>query len=435
MITTFEVNDDAALQAVIDRVTGCARDAGPADGGQDRLDAVQAIVEAVRGRGDAAVAEFTERFDGVALRPGQFELAPEEIDQAVGQVDPGLVAVLERAHGNIRAYHGKHLRQSWEEIADDGTVLGQRITPIERVGVYVPGGKAFYPSSVLMNIVPASVAGVKEIVMVSPPSYHGSIHPLVLAAARIAGATRVFRIGGAQAIAALAFGTEHVPSVLKITGPGNTYVTLAKRLVSGFCDIDMEAGPSEVVVIADAKADPRFVAAELLAQAEHDEEARSILVTTDRDLAGRVQDEVRRQMARFPRKDIILAAFRDQGMVIVVRTLDEAVRIANEIAPEHLSIQTEFPRKVFDKVDNAGAAMLGGMTPVAAGDYYAGPNHILPTGRRARFASPLTAEQFRKVTSIISYSHERLVKDAEDIRRLALAEGLAAHARAVEIRQ
>jgi histidinol dehydrogenase len=286
-----------------------------------------------------------------------------------------------------------------------------------------------------MNIAPAAVAGVNEIVMVSPPSYQDSIHPVVLAAARIAGATRVFRIGGAQAIAALAYGTERVPAVLKITGPGNVYVALAKRLVSGVCDIDTEAGPSEVVVIADAKANPRFVAAELLAQAEHDEDARSILVTPSRELAGRVQGEIKRQMARLPRKEIIEKSLAGQGMMIIVRDLEEAARISDLIAPEHLSIQTEYPTKVFDAIRNAGAAMLGGMTPVAVGDYYAGPNHILPTGRRARFASPLTAEDFRKVTSIISYSRERLLKDADDIVRFAQAEQLTAHANAVEMRR
>jgi histidinol dehydrogenase len=313
--------------------------------------------------------------------------------------------------------------------------MGQRITPIERAGVYVPGQKAFYPSSVLMNIVPAHVAGVKEIIMVSPPSYNGSIHPVVLAAARIAGATRIFRIGGAQAVAALAFGTPHVPAVLKITGPGNTYVNIAKRMVSGICDIDKEAGPSEVVVIADEKSNPKFVAAEMLAQAEHDEEARPLCFVTSMALATKVRDELVRQAVALPKREIIETALANQGLIVVVRNVNEAAELANEVAPEHLSIQTEVPRKVFAKVQNAGAAMLGGMTSVAVGDYYAGPNHILPTGRRARFASPLTAEDFRKVTSIISYTHERLVRDADDIRRLAMAEQLQAHANAVEMRR
>lgn len=434
-MTTIEITDDASFKAAADLICGNAPGAEAEAGLEEKLGSVRSIIEAVRRRGDGAVAEFTAQFDGVTLQPDQFELSAKEIDEAVDTVEPSLVAVLERAHANIREFHAKSLRESWEETSEDGTVLGQRITPIERAGVYVPGGKAFYPSSVLMNIVPAAVAGVKEIVMVSPPSYQDSIHPVVLAAARIAGATRVFRIGGAQAIAALAYGTERVPAVLKITGPGNVYVALAKRLVNGVCDIDTEAGPSEVVVIADAKANPKFVAAELLAQAEHDEDARSILVTPSRELAGRVQGEIKRQMARLPRKEIIEKSLAGQGMVIIVRDLDEAARISDLIAPEHLSIQTEYPTKVFDAIRNAGAAMLGGMTPVAVGDYYAGPNHILPTGRRARFASPLTVEDFRKVTSIISYSRERLLKDADDIVRFAQAEQLTAHANAVEMRR
>ena len=433
-MTTIEITDDASFEAVAERFRGAAASESEA-GEEQRLESVRKVVNAVRERGDAAVAEFTAQFDRATLAPEQFELTASEIDAAVATVDPALVAILERAHANIRSFHAKHLRQSWEETAPDGTVLGQRITPIERAGVYVPGGKAFYPSSVLMNIVPASVAGVSEIVMVSPPSYQGSIHPVVLAAARIAGATRIFRIGGAQAIAALAYGTEHVPAVLKITGPGNAYVTLAKRLIRSVCDIDTEAGPSEVVVIADAAANPKFVAAELLAQAEHYEDARSILVTPSRELAARVREEVESQTAALPRKAIIEKSLAGQGTIVLTRDLDEAVRVSDLIAPEHLSIQTENPREIFDRIHNAGAAMLGAMTSVALGDYYAGPNHILPTGARARYASPLSAEEFRKVTSIISYSHERLLKDADDIVQFACAEQLTAHANAVEMRK
>lgn len=429
-----EITDEASYREVVDRLS-TVDFAGEADQSRDRWESVRLILEDVRRRGDAAVAEYTRKFDGVDLQPDQFELSQEDIARSLAFVDPGLVATLERAHANIRSFHSKHLRQSWEDVADDGMIVGQRITAIPCAGVYVPGQKAFYPSSVLMNIVPAKVAGVKEIVMVSPPSYLGNIHPVVLAAAKIAGATRVFRIGGPQAVAALAFGTERVPAVLKITGPGNAYVAMAKRLVSSICAIDMEAGPSEVVVIADHKARGKFVAAELIAQAEHDEDARSILITTSRELVGQVQEEVLRQMASQPRRDIIQTSLRRNGLIVLVRDMDEAVALTDIAAPEHLSVQTEFPRKVFDKVSHAGAVMLGGMTPVATGDYYAGPNHILPTGRRARFASPLTAEDFRKVTSIIAYTHERLVRDSEDIRRLAEAEQLSAHARAVEIRK
>ena len=432
MITLLEITDEATAAQVVDRLTrpGAAAQADE----EQKLRAVAEIIEAVKTRGDEAVAEYTERFDGVTLRPEQFELSAEEIDREVAKVDAALIAVLTRAHANIKAFHAKHLRQSWEESTEDGTLLGQRLTPIERAGVYVPGGKAFYPSSVLMNITPASVAGVKEIVMVSPPSFEGGIQPVVLAAARVAGVTRVFRIGGAQAIAALAYGTRHVPQVLKITGPGNVYVTLAKRLVRSVVDIDSEAGPSEVVVIADDRANPAGVAAEMIAQAEHDEDAKSILLTPSKTLAAEVVQQLAEQAAAQPRRAIIEQSLSSRGLAIVVRDMEEAVRLSDLIAPEHLSIQTEFPRKVSDKVRNAGAVMLGASTPVAVGDYYAGPNHILPTGRRARFSSPLTAEDFRKVTSIIGYSQERLRHDAEDICMLARAEGLEAHAAAVEVR-
>ncbi|MGI6458626.1 MAG: histidinol dehydrogenase [Candidatus Hydrogenedentales bacterium] len=395
----------------------------------------QAIVEAVRTRGDAAVAEFTKQFDGAALDPGEFEVARSDIDAAFKQVDRELIAALERAFSNIHAFHARELRQSWEETADDGTILGRRIVPLERVGVYVPGATAFYPSSVLMNIAPASVAGVEEIIMVSPPSYGGTIHPLVLAAAKISRATRVFRIGGAQSIAALAYGTNTIPAVSKITGPGNIYVTLAKRLVSSVCAIDMEAGPSEVVVLADAKANPREVAAEMLAQAEHDPDSVAMLVTPCAELPGRVESVIEEELALLSRAKIIRESLANFGTIYVVPAMEDAVRLTNVLAPEHLSIQTEDPMAVFAHIRNAGAVMLGGGTPVAVTDYYAGPNHILPTGRRARFSSPLSAEDFRKVMNYVSYSKERLQQDADDIMRLAVAEEFTAHARAVEIRK
>lgn len=400
-----------------------------------KLESVREIVTAVRRRGDEAVAEFTERFDGVRLRPDEFELSASELDAAIEQVDKNLIAALERAHENIRRFHSKHLRQSWEETLEDGTLLGQRITPIDSAGVYVPGGKAFYPTSVLMNIVPAKVAKVQEIIMVSPPSYNGSIHPLVLAAARIAGATRVFRVGGAQSIAALAYGTATIPAVSKITGPGNIYVTLAKRLVNGVCSIDMEAGPSEVAVIADDKANPTYVAAELVCQAEHDEDAVVSLVTPSSEMANLVEEELVRQLEGLPRAEIARKALQRHGAVFVVRNLEEAADLINFIAPEHLSIQVDIPMKLFDKIHHAGAVMIGGNTPVAVGDYYAGPNHILPTGRRARFSSALHVEDFRKTTNFMMYSRERIRRDAEDIMLLAEAEGLPAHARAVELRR
>lgn len=430
----FEISDDASYQDVVAYATGRDEDAERDKSAQERNETTQWIVEAVRKNGDAALADFTLRFDGVELLPSQFELSRDEIEAAIATVDPKLMAVLKRAHENIRRFHTKHLRESWEENYEDGTILGQRITPIESAGVYVPGGKAFYPSSVLMNIVPARVAGVEEIVMVSPPTWHGTIHPGVLAAAYIAGATRIFRVGGAQAVAALAYGTETIPAVAKITGPGNAYVTAAKALVRKVVEIDSEAGPSEVVVIADDKAEPAYVAFELLAQAEHDEDARSILVTTSAALAKQVRDYVAAEVKNLQRKAIIWASLETHGAIIIVRDLDEAIRITNILAPEHLSIQTMFPKLVAEQIRNAGAMMLGPMTPVAVGDYYAGPNHILPTGRRARFSSPLTAEDFRKVSSILFYTRDRLLSDAEDIIALATLEELEAHARSVEIR-
>ncbi|MBI5092666.1 MAG: histidinol dehydrogenase [Candidatus Hydrogenedentes bacterium] len=431
----IEVTDDATYRQAVEALSGPVGDETSERSFLEKVEATRSIVEDVRKRGDAAVAEFTARFDGAQLRPDQFELSRKEIDKAVETVDQSLVATLARAHDNIRKFHAKNLRQSWEEVDEDGTKLGQRITPIESAGVYVPGGKAFYPSTVLMNIVPARVAGVGEIVMVSPPSYEGSIHPLVLAAARMAGATRVFRVGGAQAIAALAYGTEHIPAVLKITGPGNQYVAAAKRLISPVCDIDKEAGPSEVIVLADAKANPRLVAIEMLAQAEHDETARPILISTSAELIQRVLTELENETRTLSRADIIRGSLDGQGLIILARSQAEAVELIDIAAPEHLSVQVEYPNKVLDKIHNVGCAVLGGATSVAVGDYYAGPNHILPTGRRARVASPLTAEDFRKVTSIISYSPERMRRSADDIARLARAEELTAHARAVELRK
>ncbi|GMV90836.1 MAG: histidinol dehydrogenase [Candidatus Hydrogenedentota bacterium] len=429
-----EIKDDATFAAVVKRISGRSDDSDSATQEAEKLAATQSIVNDVRDRGDAAVAEYTERFDGAKLDPDQFEVTIKEMDVALGSVDKQTLAALERAHENISAFHEKNLRQSWEETAPDGSVLGQRITPIDSVGLYVPGGTAFYPSSVLMNIVPARVAGVKELVMVSPPSYEGGIHPLVLAAARIAGASRVFRVGGAQSVAALAYGTETIPSVSKIAGPGNIYVTLAKRLVSSICDIDKEAGPSEVVVLADDRSDPDQVALELLAQAEHDVDARAMLVTTSARLFESVKESISKHVETLSRAAIIRKALADCGEVFIVRTVAEAVQLTNVIAPEHLSIQADDPRGLFDAIQNAGCAVLGGGTSVAVGDYYAGPNHILPTGRRARFASPLTAEDFRKVTSIISFSPARMKEVGDDIIRLAKAEKLDAHARAVEIR-
>ena len=428
----FEIKGDDSRRAAESFITARSDIASPDL--QEKTDATRKIVQAVREKGDDAVAEFTERFDRVTLNPNQFELTQGDLEKARASVDPKLIDILQRAQDNIRRFHEKGLRQSWEELDEDGTVLGQRISPIESAGVYVPGGKAFYPSSVLMNIVPAKVAGVEEIIMVSPPSYEGTVHPVVLAAAHLAGATRVFRIGGAQAIASLAYGTETIPQVTKITGPGNTFVTAAKALVRSVADIDSEAGPSEVVVLADENANPAFVAAEMLAQAEHDEEAAAVLITTSRALVEAVEDRLSDETAKLPRKEIIKKSLQAQGAAIVTRDLNEAIALTNLFAPEHLSIQVDDIDATADKITHAGAMMLGPMTPVAVGDYFAGPNHILPTNRRARFSSPLTAEDFRKVTSILQYSEQRLKKEAGSIMTFAETENLQAHARSIEVR-
>jgi len=400
----------------------------------DKVEATRNIVNGVRDGGDKALADYTEKFDGVALSPDQFEITPEELDAALDSLDDDLRGAIERAHANIEKFHSKNLRESWEEREEDGTILGQRITPIERAGVYVPGGTAYYPSSVLMNIVPAKVAGVKEIVMVSPPSFEGTIHPVVLAAARIAGATRVFRVGGAQAIAALAYGTETIPQVMKITGPGNTFVAVAKGMVQSIVSIDSEAGPSEVTVIADAASDPARIAGEMTAQAEHDPEASSVLLTTDVTHVDSVRDHLEAEMQILERKDIIRKSLENNGRIIVVRDIDEAVKLSNIIGPEHLCLYNENAREILEDITAAGSIMIGQDTTVVFGDYIAGPNHILPTGRRARFASPLTAEDFRKVSSILQFSEERMKAVSEDVMLLAKTEKLTAHARAVEIR-
>lgn len=432
---TIDISSDVEFDSAATAICRMQRDLESSRGIEEKLEATRAIVEGVRASGDAAVAEYTKRFDGVDLSPEQFEVSRAEIDAATESVDADLIRSLERAHDNIRRFHSKNLRESWEEELEDGTILGQRISAIESVGVYVPGGKAFYPSSVLMNIVPARVAGVPEIIMVSPPSYEGGIHPVVLAASKIAGASRVFRVGGAQAVAALAYGTETIPQALKITGPGNTYVTAAKALVRSIVDIDTEAGPSEVTVIADDSANPRFVAGELLAQAEHDEEATCILITTSEDLRERVALALEDEVASLSRKDIIQQALNANGAMVVVRDLSEAAKLSNLIGPEHLAIYTEDPRAVYDQITCAGSIMLGESTTVVLGDYIAGPNHILPTGRRARFASPLTAEDFRKVSSVIGFTPGRVKEVGEDVMRIARAEELTAHARAIEMRQ
>ncbi len=434
---TFEIKDNEDLIRVKEWIhSRYSSDDNSTETSDTVIKTVQWIVNTVKKSGDIAIAEFTERFDGVTLTPEEFEIPKQEIVKSFNALDSKILKIIETSAENIRTFHSKNLRNSWEETLEDGTVIGQKVTPIEKAGVYVPGGKAFYPSSVLMNVIPAQVAGVKEIIMVSPPSYNGTIHPVVLATAHLAGVTRVFRIGGAQSIAGLAYGTAHIPAVDKITGPGNIYVATAKAMVREIVDIDCEAGPSEVLVIADKNAHPCFVASELLAQAEHDEKACSVLITvqSDKNIIYEVDKTITQFLENLKRKDIIKSSLNNFGAYIIARDWDEVIELTNYFAPEHLSIQTEFPRKIEEKIKNAGAIMLGSMTPVAVGDYFAGPNHILPTGRRARFSSPLTVEDFRKVSNYIFYSQSRLQTQANDIISFAEIEGLTAHAFSVEIR-
>ena len=391
---------------------------------------VAQILEEVREKGDEALFAYTERFDGAKLSGETVLVTEEEIREAYQEVPDQLVAVIRRALKNIEDYHAKQKQYSWFDSKPDGTILGQKVTPLKRVGVYVPGGKAAYPSSVLMNILPAKVAGVEEILMVTPPGKDGKVTPTTLVAAHEAGATAIYKAGGAQAVAALAYGTESIPKVDKIVGPGNIYVALAKKAVYGHVSIDAIAGPSEILVIADETADPRYVAADLLSQAEHDELASAILVTTSQELAEAVSGEV----DQLSRAEIIRKSLDNYGYILVADTMDEAVEIANEIASEHLEIQTRNPYEVMTKIRNAGAIFLGPYASEPLGDYFAGPNHVLPTNGTAKFFSPLSVDDFIKKSSIIAYSREALQAVHEDIETFAKAEGLTAHANSIHVR-
>ena len=395
---------------------------------------VQAIVEDVKERGDEALFEYTRRFDGAELSADNVRVTEAEIREAMEQVEPGLLAVMNTSMENIRRYHEKQRRNSWFDAQPDGTILGQKVTALESVGVYVPGGKAAYPSSVLMNIVPAEVAGVKRIVMVTPPGNDGKVNPVTLTAAYLAGATEVYKAGGAQAVAALAFGTRSIPRVNKIVGPGNIFVALAKKAVYGHVSIDSIAGPSEILVIADEGANARFVAADLLSQAEHDELASAILVTTSMELAKQVSWEVDGFVRELSRGEIIQKSLDNYGYILVVDTLEEAVKTANSIAPEHLEIVTANPFEVMTKIQNAGAIFIGEYSSEPLGDYYAGPNHILPTNGTAKFFSPLGVDDFIKKSSIIYYSREALEKAHRDIEAFAESEHLTAHANSIRVR-
>ena len=395
---------------------------------------VQEIIENVKTRKDAAVFEYTEKFDHAVLDASTVEVTQEEIDEAYNIVDPELIGVIRRSMKNIREFHEKQKQNSWFASTENGTMLGQKLTALNRVGVYVPGGKAAYPSSVLMNILPAKVAGVKEICMTTPCGRDGKVNPVVLAAAKEAGADCVFKIGGAQAIAAFAYGTESIPKVDKIVGPGNIYVALAKKAVYGNVSIDSIAGPSEILVLADETANPRFVAADLLSQAEHDELASAILITTSQELAEKVSEEVDGFLKVLSRSDIISKSLDNFGYILVTDSHQEAIDTVDAIAPEHLEIVTKNPVEDMMKVHNAGAIFLGENSSEPLGDYFAGPNHILPTNGTAKFFSPLSVDDFVKKSSIIYYSREALSEIHEDIESFAKSESLTAHANSIAVR-
>lgn len=392
------------------------------------------ILDAVRKEKDKALFDYTEKFDHAKIDAETLRVTEEEIEEAYRLVDPDLVRIIRKALENIRAYHEKQRQYSWFDSQPDGTILGQKVTPLKRVGVYVPGGKAVYPSSVLMNIVPAKVAGVEEIVMVTPPGPDGKVAPNTLVAAREAGVDVIYKVGGAQAVGALAYGTESIPKVDKIVGPGNIYVALAKKAVYGHVSIDAIAGPSEILVIADDSANPRYVAADLLSQAEHDELASAILVTTSETLAKEVSDQVETFVQELSRGEIIQKSLDRYGYILVADTMEEAIDTANEIASEHLEIQTRNPYEVMTKIRNAGAIFIGEYSSEPLGDYFAGPNHVLPTNGTAKFFSPLSVDDFIKKSSIISYSKDALYKVHEDIEAFAAAEQLTAHANSVKVR-
>lgn len=416
----LQVSDTLSIKRTVD------------SGTEEQLLDVKAIIERVKQEGDAAVKRYTEQFDGAVL--DSLLVSMEEIDEAYADLDDEMVAIIQEAASNIRSFHEKQLRPSWMTTEENGTILGQKVTPLDSVGVYVPGGTAAYPSSVLMNVVPAKVAGVERIVMVSPPGENGKIPAAVLVAAHLAGVKEIYKVGGAQAIAALAYGTETVRPVDKITGPGNIYVALAKREVYGDVDIDMIAGPSEISILADETARANEVAADLLSQAEHDERACSVLVTTSETLAHEVAGEVMKQLAELPRKEIAAKAIENFGAIYVACDMDEAVATVNQLAPEHLEIMTANAMELLGKIKHAGAIFIGRFSSEPVGDYFAGTNHVLPTNGTARFSSPLNVEDFQKKSSVIMYSESAFQENGRKIASFARLEGLEAHARAIEAR-
>ncbi len=395
---------------------------------------VAAILADVKEKGDEAIFEYTKKFDGAEINADNIVVTKAEIEEAYSLVDAQLVDVIRKALVNIRDYHAKQKQYSWFDSTPNGTILGQKVTPLNRVGVYVPGGKAAYPSSVLMNIIPAKVAGVNQIIMTTPPGKDGKVNPGTLVAANEAGVDVIYKVGGAQAIAAMAYGTESIKKVDKIVGPGNIYVALAKKAVYGHVSIDSIAGPSEILVIADETANPRYVAADLLSQAEHDEMASAILITTSSELADKVSKEIKGFVSVLSRSEIISKSLENYGYILIAKDIEEAVETANEIASEHLEIVTKDPFTVMTKIRNAGAIFLGEYSSEPLGDYFAGPNHVLPTNGTAKFFSPLSVDDFIKKSSIISYSKEALEPIHEDIIKFANAERLTAHANSIKVR-
>ena len=395
---------------------------------------VNDIIENVRRNRDAAVFEYTKQFDGVTINAGNLVVTEEEIKEAYELVDPKLLEVIRKALKNIRGYHAKQCQNSWFTSENNGIILGQKVTPLEKVGVYVPGGKAVYPSSVLMNVIPAKVAGVDRIIMTTPPDKNGKVYPSTLVAAKEAGVDVIYKVGGAQAVAAMAFGTESIPKVDKIVGPGNIYVALAKKAVFGHVSIDSIAGPSEILVLADESANPHYVAADLLSQAEHDEMASAILITTSKELAEQVSGEIDGFLETLSRREIIEKSLENYGYILVADNMEDAIATANEIASEHLEIVTRNPFEVMTKIRNAGAIFLGEYSSEPLGDYFAGPNHVLPTNGTAKFFSPLGVDDFIKKSSIISYSREALEPVYKDIVQFAECEKLTAHANSIRVR-
>lgn len=397
-------------------------------------DKVAGILANVKENGDDALFAYTLQYDKFQLTSENIRVTEEEIREAYAQMEPELVEVMKRSAANIRAFHEKQLRNSWFDTREDGSILGMKITPIGRVGVYVPGGKAAYPSSVLMNVIPARVAGVPDILMTTPPGADGKVNPGTLVAADIAGVDAIYKAGGAQAIAAMAYGTQSIPKVDKITGPGNIYVALAKKAVYGYVSIDSIAGPSEILVLADETANPRYVAADLLSQAEHDELASAILITTSRELADQVSRQVDDFVARLSRREIMEKSLDNYGYILLAENMEDAIEATNDIASEHLEILTRNPFETMTRIKNAGAIFLGEYSSEPLGDYYAGPNHILPTNGTARFFSPVNVDDFQKKTSIISYSQKALQAVHQDIEKFAESEGLTAHANSIRVR-